>query len=147
MATKNQKLFVLAAACLAVVGFFYSINSNTVFHGFVDQFSPVNWDEVKERDIVKNTMPIKLLEKTGDSCKVYAEKFDYVIDYPPFVKSKELADKLNYDKNTKTFIVPCEQLKGDESKLHVWFVIPEAERHATKYEYFITESNSTQPRS
>jgi hypothetical protein len=143
MMPKNQKIFVIVAVGLVIIGLFYSFNSDTVFSKFFEQFDPVDWDEVKPREIVKNSIPIILVEDIDGKCKVHGEKFDLLIDHQYFVRSNELAEKLQYDRENKTLIIPCEELQGEKSRLNVWYVIPEAEKHATKYEYFITEWEET----
>lgn len=114
-----------------------------MFTGFIEQFTPVDWSEVKEREIVKNSIPIILLERNSENCLVTAEKFDYIINFSAFVRAEEMAKKLQYDRNGKTIILPCNELQGDKSRLNVWFVIKEAPKHATKYQYFITPWNET----
>lgn len=143
MKSKNQKIFAVVAAALVIIGVFYSLNSESVFGKFWEQLGPPDWDEVKPRDIVKNSIPITILEEVNGMCKVHAEKFDLIIDHQYFVRSKELANKLQFDRENKTLIIPCEELAGEKSRLNVWYVIPEAEKHATKFEYFIMEWEET----
>jgi len=147
MKSRNQKIFVIVAIGLVIIGLFYSLNSESIFAKFLEQLSPPDWDEVKPRDIVKNSIPITLVEDIDGKCKVHGEKFDLIIDHQYFVRSNELAEKLKYDRENKTLITPCEELKGEKSRLNVWYVIPEAEKHATKYEYFITEWEETLPQN
>ncbi len=66
-----------------------------------------------------------------------------IIDHQYFVRSDELANKLQFDRENQTFILPCDELAGEKSRLNVWYVIPEAKKHAEKYEYFITEWEET----
>jgi len=141
--SKNQKIFVIIAIGLVVVGAYYSINSDTLFGKFLDQFSPVNWDEVRERDIIKNSIPIILLETKNSDCKVHGEKFDLIIDHQYFIRSNELVQKLQYDREEKTLIIPCDELVGEKSRLNVWYMLEESPNHPTKYEYFITEWEET----
>ena len=91
MSKKNEKLFVVIAAVLVIFAFFYFQNSDTAFFVFVKQFTEVNWDEVKEKDILKNSIPIVLLEEIGDKCKFSAVRFDYIISHEYFIRSDELA--------------------------------------------------------
>lgn len=139
MKPRDQKIFVIIAAGLVIVGLFYSLNSESLFGKFLEQVGPVGWDEVKPREIVKNSIPLTVLEDIDGKCKVHGEKFDMIIDHQYFVRSDELANKLQFDRESKTLILPCKELTGEKSRLNVWYVIPEAEKHATKYEYFITE--------
>lgn len=146
MEPRNQKIFVIAAIGLVIIGLFYSLNSDTIFAQFLDQISAVDWDEVIEREIVKNSIPITLIENTGEKCLVKGEKFDVILNHKYFVRSSELARELQFDSEKKTLVVSCEELEREKSRLNVWYVIPEAPKHATKYEYFITEWEET-PRS
>lgn len=137
---KKKEISILAiGATLLVIAYFYLDTSNTLFGVITNPITPVNWDEVRPREIVKNSIPIQLLEKNDNSCKVSAETFDLIINHQYFVKSAELADKLKYDSDAKTLIIPCDKLQGDKSWLNVWYVIPEAPKHALKYEYFVTQ--------
>lgn len=143
MKNRNQKIFVFVAIGFVVVGFIYSFNSNTVFSQFFESFTPVNWDEVHEREIVKNSMPVYLIESIDGSCKVNAEKFFMIVDHEPFIRSKELVDKLQFDRENHTIVLPCGELVGEKSRLNVWYVTEESAKHATKYDYFITPWNET----
>ena len=143
MNPKNQKIFVAIAAGLVIVGVVYSINSNSIFSKFLEQLGPLDWDEVKPRDIIKNSIPVTVLEEMNGMCKVHGKKFDLIVDHNYFVRSNELINQLQFDRENKTLIIPCEELVGEKSRLNVWYVIQEAEKHATKYEYFITEWEET----
>ena len=143
MNSRDQKIFVIIAAGLVIGGLFYSLNSDSMFGKFLGQLGPPIWDEVKPRDIVKNSVPITLLEQIDGRCKVYAEKFDLILTHQYFVRASELEKKLQFDRENKTLIIPCEEMVGEKSRLNVWYVIPEAEKHATKFDYFITEWEET----
>ena len=129
---------------LVVSGFIYSFNSNTIFSQFFESFTPINWDEVHERDIVKNSIPIKLIEKMNGDCKVSALKFAMIIDFDLFVRSEELANELKFDREDTTIILPCDELEGEKSRLNVWIAIEESDKHPNKYEYFITPWDITE---
>jgi len=109
-----------------------------MFSQFFEDFTPVNWDEVHEKEIVKNSMPIYLIESINGDCKLSVEKFFMVVDHEPFIRSKELVDKLQFDRENHTIILPCDELDAEKSRLNVWFVTEESSKHAKKYEYFIT---------
>lgn len=144
MKSRDQKIFLIVAAGLVIIGLFYSLNnSDSIFGKFLEQQGPVDWSEVKGRDIVKNSIPITILEDNNGECKVLGEKFDLIIDHQYFVRSSEFAEKLQFDRENKTLIISCDELKGEKSRLNVWYVIQESEKHATKYEYFITEWEET----
>jgi len=135
---RDQKIFVLVASGLVVVGFFYSFNSNTMFSQFFEEYTPVNWDEVHDRNIIKNSIPIELIEKMNGDCKVSVEKFFMIVDHEPFIRSKELVDKLQFDRENTTIILPCDELEAEKSRLNVWIAIEDSDKHPNKYEYFIT---------
>lgn len=107
-------------------------------NSFVEQFSDVNWDELKNRDIVKNSIPIVLLETIDKTCKVTAHNFDLIINHQYFIRADDLAKKLNYDRNDETIILPCEMISDEKSRLNVWYVIEDAPRHSMKYQFFVT---------
>lgn len=138
MKNRDQKIFVLVASGLVVVGFFYSFNSNTMFSQFFEEYTPVNWDEVHDRNIIKNSIPIELIEKMNGDCKVSVEKFFMIVDHEPFIRSKELVDKLQFDRENHTIILPCDELEAEKSRLNVWIAIEDSDKHPNKYEYFIT---------
>ena len=138
----NPKFLVIGMAAVVIIAYFYLDTTGTIFGKAVEEFGPVDWDKVKTRDIVKNSIPVSLLEENG-ACKVKAETFNLIISHQYFVKSQELAKELQYDEELKTIVVSCDKLKGDPSRLNVWYVIPEAENYPTKYEYFITEWEET----
>jgi len=50
---------------------------------------------------------------------------------------------LNYDKDNETIILPCDVLKGEKSKLNIWFVTEESPKDSKKYQYFVTSWNET----
>jgi len=135
---RDQKIFVLVASGLVVVGFFYSFYSNTIFSQFFEEYTPVNWDEVHDRNIIKNSIPIELIEKMNGDCKVSVEKFFMIVDHEPFIRSKELVDKLQFDRENHTIILPCDKLEAEKSRLNVWIAIEDSDKHPNKYEYFIT---------
>ena len=138
MSKKEQKIFVIAMAILVIFAFFYIPQSDSLFGSFLEFFSGPNWDEVSERNIVKNSIPIILLEEQGTKCLVKAEKFDVIVDHPYFIRGNELAQELNYDKANETILLSCDQLKGEKSRLDIWYATEEAQKHAMKYQYFIT---------
>jgi len=138
MNKKEQKIFVIAMGILVIFAFLYVPQSNTLFGSFFESFSEPNWNEVSERNIVKNSIPIILLEEQGTKCLVKAEKFDVIIDHQYFVRGNELERELNYDRTDKTLLLSCDLLKGEKSRLNIWYATKEAEKHSKKYQYFIT---------
>ena len=138
MNKKEQKIFVIAMGVLVILAFIYVPQSNTLFGSFFESFSEPNWNEVSERNIVKNSIPIILLEEQGTKCLVNAEKFDVIIDHQYFVRGNELERELNYDRTDKTLLLSCDLLKGEKSRLNIWYATEEAKKHSKKYQYFIT---------
>jgi len=142
MKKKKEKIFVIVAAVLVVAVFYYNPVENYL-NPFLVDFREVDWDEVLPRNIVTNSIPITLIEETGGKCKVKADTFDLIIDHQYFVRANDLVRELNYDKEDATLMLSCDQLKGEKSRLHVWYVVEESEKHSKKYEYFVTVWNST----
>ncbi|TAK27688.1 MAG: hypothetical protein EPO37_00730 [Nitrosarchaeum sp.] len=137
MIKKKEISILVAGAALLVLSYAYLDTSDTIFGVLTDPLTPVDWDELPPREIVKNSIPIELLEENFSSCKVSAPTFEMIINHPYFIRADELAKELQYDNEAKTLIVPCDQLIEKKSKLVVWYVIEEAKKHAAKYEYWI----------
>lgn len=130
---------ILPVIVVAIVAVFFLTNTSESILGLaVTGYTVPNWDEVRERDIVKNSIPIVKLEETLGGCKVTAEKFQQIIDHAYFIRSADLVNQLNFDSENNTLIIPCDELKGEKSKLNVWYAKEEAPKHGEKYEYFVT---------
>lgn len=136
---RKEKIVFIGMVILVILVFLYLQNTNSLFNFAIEQVSGVNWDQVIERNIVKNAIPITLLEKQNGKCLVDAHKFDYIIDHQYFIRSGDLIRDLNYDRGNETLEISCELLVGDKSRLDVWYVVEESEKHPTKYEFFVTE--------
>ncbi len=137
---KKQDLAILIVGIAAVLaGYFYIDNPDSIFGKLVETVGPVNWNEVSPREIVKNSIPITLLEKNENDCKLDAKNLDIVLSPAYFIRSEEVASELRFDVESETIQVSCEKLHGDKSTLHIWYVTPESDIHATKYQIFITE--------
>jgi len=111
----------------------------------IEPYSDPNWDEVPEKHIVKNSIPIVLLEGTGGICKMSAQRFDVIIEHSYFIRGNELAEKLKYDKENQTIILSCDLVELGTSRLNVWYAVEESAKHSKKYQYFITSWNETKP--
>lgn len=122
-----------------VIVFLATDTSESIFMQSMEPFTAPDWDKVRERDIVKNSIPIELLEETNQGCIVTATKFYQIIDHSYFVKSEQLTKELKYDRENNTLIIPCELIQDEKSRLNVWYVVTESPKHAEKYEYFVTE--------
>ena len=138
---KKETIILIIGAVLLIAAYFYIDTSDSLFGQVVDLVAPVDWNEVHPRNIVKNAIPLELLETNGNNCKVKANDFWAIVSHNYFVKSNELMQKLQFDNGTKTLIVPCDELDKDNYMLHVWYAVEEAPQHALKYEYFFTPLN------
>ena len=144
MKKKDQKIFVIAMAALVIVTFFFFQRSDSLLGSWLEPYSEPNWDEVPEKHIVKNSIPITILEENNGKCKVTAQKFDIIIEHSYFIRGNELAEKLNYEKGDEKLVLPCDLLEGEKSRLNVWYAVEESTKHSKKYQYFITSWNETQ---
>ena len=143
MKKQHQIIFLAVSICLVIFGFIYSLNSETLFGKLLDQVKPVDWDKVFPRNIIKNSIPIEILENQNGICKIKAENFQLILKAPEFTKSQDLARELDYNNDTKTIKISCDKLPGENDKLHVWIVRGEAEKFSGRYQYFVTTSNVT----
>ncbi len=143
MKKKDQKIFLIAMVALVIIGFFFFQRSDSLLGSWLEPYSEPNWDEVPEKHIVKNSIPITILEENNGKCKMTAQKFDVIIEHPYFIRGNELAGKLNYEKVDKTLVLPCDLLEGEKSRLNVWYAVEESTNHSKKYQYFITSWNET----
>jgi len=137
---KKQDLVILVVGIAAVLtGYFYIDDQDSIFNKLIEPVEPVNWSEVSPREIVKNSILITLLEKNGNDCKIEAKKLDVLLSPDYFTRSQEVASELKYDVDSSTIQISCERLPANESTLHIWYVTPESNKHAEKYQIFITE--------
>ena len=138
----NAKTILLISIIGLSASIYFYDSSNSLLGQVLDPFESPIWDEVANRNIVKNSIPIILLDETfGGQCKVSAENFELIISHQYFVKSNQLSNELKYDPLEKTLLVSCDKLVGEKSRLHVWYATEEAKKHPTKYEYFVTAWN------
>jgi len=143
MQKKEQKIFAIAMAALVIIAIIYFQSSNSLLGSWLEQFTEPNWQEVSERNIVKNSIPVVLLEEQDGKCKMTAQKFEIIIEHPYFIRGNDLAQELNYDKEGKTLMLPCDLLEGEKSRLNVWYALEESPKHSKKYQYFVTPWNET----
>lgn len=136
-----NQIIIIPLALLAIVIFFIFTNpiEDTFLGSQLDKLTGIDWSEVNERDIVKNSVPVELKENQGKFCKVYAEKFSLITEHVYFVNAEKLIQELYFDNSTNTLLLPCDKLKGESSALHVWYVLEGSPKHAAKYEYFVTD--------
>ena len=131
-------------AALVIIAFFFFQRSDSLLGSWLEPYSEPNWDEVPETHIVKNSIPITVLEGTAGKCKMTAQKFDIIIEHPYFIRGNELAEELNYEKEDETIILSCDLVELGTSRLNVWYAVEESTKHSKKYQYFITSWNETQ---
>ena len=143
MAKKDEKIFVIAIIAIVIIALYLIPLENTYLGLFFEQISEPNWNDIEDRDIVKNTIPVILNETMNDKCKVSAPTFNLIIDHQYFKRGAELANALNYDRESGTLVLPCEILPDKTSRLHVWYILEESEKHSKKYKYFVTPWNET----
>ena len=144
-AKKNDLMFLIAIGVVVILVLIFAPIEKSMLVVFLEQFSEVDWNEVKERNIVKNSIPITMLEEKNDRCIVNADNFDLITSHEYFERSTDLERELSYDSDNKTLLISCDLLDGEKSRLHVWYALKESEKHATKYGYFITPWNVTEP--
>ena len=136
----DAKIILIIAIVVLGTAFYFYDTSNSLLGIVVEPFTAANWDEVENRNIVKNSIPIILLDETfGGQCKVSAENFSLITSHQYFINSNQLSDELKYDSNENTLLISCDKLTGEKSTLNVWYATEEATNHPTKYEYFVTE--------
>ncbi len=136
----NSKTILIIAIIGLSASFYFYDTSNSLLSIVLDPFTDPKWDEVLNRNIVKNSIPILLLdEMSGGQCKVLAENFDLITSHQYFINSNQLSNELKYDSNENTLFIACDKLTGEKSTLNVWYATEEAKNHPTKYEYFVTE--------
>jgi len=112
----------------------------------VNPYIEANWDEIEDRHIVKSSIPITVVEKQGNKCVVSANKFDVIVYHAFFSKGAELANKLSYDDEARTIVLPCDEIPDEEkSRLSIWYAVPEAPKYAERYMYFVTPWEPTNP--
>jgi len=134
----QDKVFVIGIAIAIILAYFYLPWEDSYFGLLVTEFSPLNWDEVLPRNIVKNSVVIELENEENGMCTMSAKKMSGIVYHDYFIKSEEFINKVQYDKESETVTLPCNELPSEQVRLHVWYVKEEAVKHGTKYEYFIT---------
>lgn len=138
MNQKKKKIILILTIGAVLAGFYLMPKEGNLFGVILNEFSEIKWDNVLQRNIVKNSIPIELVEVDGQSCKVNAKNFDLIIDHEYFVRGSELARELNYDINNETLTISCDLLEGEKSKLNVWYVLEESQKFSNRYQYFVT---------
>lgn len=145
MVKKKETVYLIIGAVVLVSAYFYLDTSDSLFESIVKQVEPVKWDEIVPRNIVKNSIPIEVLETNGNSCLVTGETFEMILNHDYFIKNHEVSEKLQYDAQENTLVVPCKELQGDKSRLNVWYVTEDDTRYPTAWKYFITPWDAEAP--
>lgn len=144
MSRVKELTFVVVVAVLVVLVLVYVPIENSILGKLMEQYTEPDWEEIASRNIVKSAIPIILLDEIWNGqCRVGAELFSAIITHPEFLRSEELMQKLKFDTESLTLVVPCDELSGEKSRLIVWFVTEEAPSHSTKYQYWITSWEET----
>ena len=134
-----KEKIILVGIAVAVVVFLLSVDvSDSMLGKVFEQFSKPDWSQIKERNIVKNSIPISVIEKTEQQCIASADNLELIINHQYFVRSQEFTNQLQYDEQNKTIVIPCDEFTDEKLELHVWYATEEAEKYPTKYEYFVT---------
>ena len=107
--TRVEMLFVVGALSLVAFALFFIQGPNTLLGSLIYETSEPNWDEIFPQNLVKNSIPVYLLEDAGGDCKVSADNFDSIIGHDYFVRGNDLAAQLNYDMESETLVLPCER--------------------------------------
>ena len=137
---KDDIIFLSIAIIVAGIILVNIASEDTILGVITEQFTEPEWDELKPRNVVKNTIPITVLEKNGN-CLVSAEKLDIILDHAYFIQSDKLERELQYDREKNTIKIECERLTDDTMNFYIWYVIPEASKSAERFTYFITDSS------
>ena len=142
---KNIRKFglVIGAGTLLVYAVFFLPVSKSYFGALLESTSEPNWEEISPRYIVKNSIPITLIEKDGQNCLLDAPNLDKIITHSYFKRGEELASNLRYDAKEKSITIPCEKTFGEKSRLEIWYVTEDSPKHAKKFQYFVTPWNNT----
>jgi len=135
---KDDIIFLSISVIVAGIILVNISSEDTIFGMIIEPIKEPKWDELKPRDVVKNTILIKILERNGE-CLVYAERLDVILDHVEFIQSNKLERKLNYDREKNTIKIGCDKLIDDTMNLHIWFIIPEATKSEGRFTYFITD--------
>lgn len=119
-------------------GYFYFDTSESLFRSVIDKFSPIDWDKIHPRNIVKNSIPVELLESNGSSCVLKADTFEMILNHDYFIRNYAAIEKLQFNEHEKTIVLPCDEIHGDISRLNIWYVVEESPLHPTEWKYFVT---------
>jgi len=138
MSTRKDISIVLIIGIVIIATFFYLDVENSILGKVTHMFSPVDFDEVHDRNIVKNAIPITLINQNNGECIVEGKKFFQITNHTYFERSQELIDQLQYNSDDHTLVFPCDEIPSEKSRLEVWYVTTDSENHGGKFDYWIT---------
>ena len=140
MDKKTKNIIIIVIPSIAIIlGFVFLPWSDSYFGLLVEPALSIDWKEVHLRNVVKNSIPITILEENGNTCKLSAKNLENIINHRYFVRGEEFASQVRFDSEEQTIEISCEILHGDTSELNVWYVTEESPNHPTKFEYFVSE--------
>ena len=142
MTNRSSKIFVIVAAILVIAGYFYTMDKDTIFSVVTEPLEPVDWNEVEPRFIIEFSVPITIVEKIGNDCTVFSGDFDPK-NLVEFMHATDLENKLKYNAEEETIVIPCDKMHGDPSEFTIWWVTSNANAHQSKYEYYIDPYDGT----
>ncbi len=138
-----QKVFVIISGALVVVALFYFPLSNSYLGLLLNPFFETRWEEIQLKFIVKNSLVISLIEREGEKCKVSSPRLGPILDHQYFVQADNFANKVNYDPENNSIILPCNVLPEEDSRLHVWYVTEDSPDYPTRYKYYVSTLSET----
>jgi len=141
MAKLIEKIFVIIAGIGLLLVLLFVPISDSYLGLLFNAFSDPDWNKIPSLYLVKNSIPIILIESNDDVCLMNAQNFDTIISHKYFINSDDLVNVLNFDKIEKTITISCDELIDEKSRLNVWYIVEESPQHAGKFQYFITKWN------
>lgn len=137
---KEAKLiFIGLAAALVLALVFVPWYNYSILGKVVEPFVPADWDNISEKDIVRNTVLLSLVEESGGGCLMHSEKLVGMFDHPYFIRSMEMQKALQYDEEAQTIVTSCENMQDEQLRVHLRYVKQDAPKDSTKFEYTFTE--------
>lgn len=142
MEKREQIILIVIGVAFLGMALYYSSNSSTLVgqtaQDLAEQYGAIDWDKISPRDIVKTSIPVEILEQENNDCLVTAKYFDSIAQHSYFIRSHELIEKLQFNNDTKTLIMPCDELHGEKSRLNIWYITTDSNVFTERYEYFVT---------
>ncbi len=138
---QSKIIFFVLIAVVALTLVFIPWYNYSILGKVIAPIMPADWENISEKNIVENTVLLSLVEERSDGCLVYSERLFGMFDHIDFIRSSEMQNQLQYNKDAQTLVVPCENMQDEQLRLHLRYVIQEAPKDGTKYEYTFTEPN------